>query len=156
MKRFFGCDAHKQYSLFASMDEAGHQGNFIRVENDRYDFRKFLHTLPPGSPIAVESVGNWYWMIDEMEKAGHVPQLAHAGKAKLMMGQINKTDKLDARGLALLLRNGTLPSVWIPPGELRDQRELPRMRMALSLIFLLAAASLVLNARQRAVKSMTR
>jgi hypothetical protein len=40
-------------------------------------------------------------------------------------------EKFYKRGLALLLRNGTLPSVWIPPGELRDQRELPRMRMSL-------------------------
>ena len=48
-----------------------------------------------------------------------------------MMGQINKTDKLDARGLNTLQRNGTLPTVWIPPGELRDQRELPRTRMTL-------------------------
>lgn len=48
-----------------------------------------------------------------------------------MMGQVNKTDKLDAQGLARLLRTGTLPAVWIPPGELRDQRELPRLRMAL-------------------------
>jgi transposase len=47
------------------------------------------------------------------------------------MGQIDKTDKLDAKGLALLLRNGTLPSIWIPPSQLRDQRELPRMRMTL-------------------------
>jgi transposase len=70
-------------------------------------------------------------MVDEMEKAGHNPVLAHAGKAKVMMGQINKTDQLDARGLALLLRNGTLPEVWIPPGELRDQRELRRMRMTI-------------------------
>jgi len=66
-----------------------------------------------------------------MEKAGHIPLLTHAGKAKAMMGQINKTDKLDAKGLALLLRNGTLPSIWIPPGEIRDRRELPRMRMML-------------------------
>jgi transposase len=131
MKSFFGCDAHKRYSFFSSINEAGHEGYSVKVENDRFQFRCFLRTLPPRSPIALETVGNWYWIIDEMEKAGHVPQLAHAGKAKLMMGQINKTDKLDARGLALLLRNGTLPSVWIPPGELRDQRELPRMRMAL-------------------------
>jgi hypothetical protein len=48
-----------------------------------------------------------------------------------MMGQINKTDKLDARGLNTLQRNGTLPTVWIPPGQLRDQRELPRTRMTL-------------------------
>jgi transposase len=51
-----------------------------------------------------------------------------------MMGQINKTDKLDARGLALLLRNGTLPTVWIPPRSLRDLRELPRFRMKLTRI----------------------
>ena len=66
-----------------------------------------------------------------MEAAGHNPILVHPRKAKLMMGQINKTDKLDTNGLALLNRNGTLPKVWIPPRELRDQRELPRMRMAM-------------------------
>lgn len=30
-----------------------------------------------------------------------------------------------------MLRNGSLPGVWIPPAEIRDQRELPRMRSAL-------------------------
>ena len=43
-----------------------------------------------------------------------------------------KTDKLDADGLATLLHNGTLPSIWIAPGSLRDERELPRTRMAFS------------------------
>jgi transposase len=47
------------------------------------------------------------------------------------MGMINKTDRLDARGLNRLQRTGTLPTVWIPPGELRDQRDLPRTRMVL-------------------------
>src|ERR1700758_4718879 len=46
-------------------------------------------------------------------------------------GLTHKTDKLDARGLAILLRNGTLPEVWIPPSELRDQRELLRLRIFL-------------------------
>ena len=128
--RYYGCDAHKRYSLFSSIDAKGHFGSSVRIENSRYQFSRFLCGLPEGSPVAIESVGNWYWMIDEIEKAGHVPLLVHARKAKLMMGQINKTDKLDARGLALLMRNGTLPSVWIPPGELRDLRELPRTRMA--------------------------
>jgi transposase len=48
------------------------------------------------------------------------------------MGKTKKTDKLDAGGLAILLRNGTLPEVWIPPADLRDQRELLRLRMFLS------------------------
>jgi transposase len=132
MKYYIGCDAHKKYSVFAGISEAGEIIPPQRVEHERQKFRSFLETLPGGSYIAIESVGNWYWLIDEMEKAGHTPSLVHAAKAKLMMGQINKTDKLDARGLYLLARNGTLPAVWIPPGELRDQRELPRMRMAMS------------------------
>ena len=44
---------------------------------------------------------------------------------------MNKTDKLDARGLNKLQRIGTLPVVWIPPGQLRDKRELTRTRMVL-------------------------
>jgi transposase len=131
MKRYFGCDAHKRYSIFTSVDEKGNIGPYVRVENQRSLFRGYLGEIPPRSQIAVETVGNWYWMVDDMEQAGHIPLLTNAGKAKAMMGQINKTDKLDAKGLALLLRNGTLPSIWIPPGGLRDQRELPRMRMTL-------------------------
>jgi transposase len=49
-----------------------------------------------------------------------------------MLAMVNKTDRLDARGLNRLQRTGTLPTVWIPPGELRDQRELFRTRMVFS------------------------
>jgi hypothetical protein len=38
---------------------------------------------------------------------------------------------VDAAGLAMLLRNGTLPKVWIPPAALRDWRGLLRTRLAL-------------------------
>jgi len=128
---YAGCDAHKRYSVFAFANDKGPVGRPVRVEHDRALFRRFLEDLPAGTSIAVETIGSWYWMIDAMEAAGHNPILTYARKAKLMMGQVNKTDKLDAAGLAQLLRKGTLPGVWIPPGELRDQRELPRMRMAL-------------------------
>lgn len=131
MVYYIGCDVHKKYSVFSAVDEGGKKRPARRVEHDLGSFRTFLEGLPAGSPIAVETTGNWYWIIDEMERAGHHPVLAHAARSKLMMGQTNKTDKLDASGLAVLLRNGTLPSVWIPRGELRDQRELPRMRLVL-------------------------
>jgi len=131
MTYYIGCDVHKEYSVFVGVDENGRRTPPQRVEHDREGYRQYLASLPAGSPIAVETTGNWYWVVDEMERAGHYPQLAHAAKSELMMGQINKTDKLDASGLATLLRNGTLPSVWIPAAELRDQRELPRMRLVL-------------------------
>src|SRR5207237_492827 len=66
-----------------------------------------------------------------MERAGHCPRLCNPLKAKRRMGLTKKTDQLDARGLAILLRNGTLPEVWIPPSELRDERELLRLRIFL-------------------------
>jgi transposase len=43
-----------------------------------------------------------------------------------------KTDKLDATGLATLIHLGSLPTVWLPPGEIRDERELYRTHMAFS------------------------
>lgn len=131
MKYYIGCDAHKKYSVFSIVNESGKAAAPERIEHDKELYRKYLKCLPPGSPIAIESVGNWYWMIEAMEQAGHQPILVNPRKAKLLMGQINKTDKLDARGLAMLNLNGSLPEVWIPPAELRDQRELSRMRMSM-------------------------
>lgn len=49
-----------------------------------------------------------------------------------MMGRVHQTDKLSADGLATLLHLGSLPAVWIPPKELRDERELHRTRMVFS------------------------
>ena len=128
--KFIGCDAHKRYSVFMAVDENGRYDREVRVgHEDREAYRRHLQSLPPGSPIALETLGNCYWMVDEIERAVHVPLLTHAGKAKLMMGNIHKSDKLDVRGLTVLLRNGTLPRVWIPPAKLRDERELLRSRM---------------------------
>jgi transposase len=113
-------------------DRQGKPVKRTRVNHEPGAIRAFLSQFPQGTPVALESVGNWYWIVDEIEAAGRLPQMAHAAKAKVMMGNVHKTDKLDADGLATLLHNGTLPSVWIAPGSLRDERELPRTRMALS------------------------
>ena len=127
-----GCDAHKHYSQFTVLNSRGHVLNRARIEHSSGEIKRYLSQFPRGTPVAVESVGNWYWIVDEIEASGCEPQLTNALKAKVMMGHVNKTDKLDADGLALLQFNGTLPSVWIPPRELRDERELPRTRMAYS------------------------
>lgn len=131
MEHFIGCDAHKRFSLFIAMNEEGEYGQAIRVPHDRERMRAFLADLPVDSKIALETSGSYYWLVDEMERAGHRPQLAHALTAKRRMEGRHKTDERDARGLAMLLRNGTLPRVWIPPAELRDEREMLRWRMSL-------------------------
>ena len=131
MEQFIGCDAHKKFSVFVAVNEKGHAGEALRVAHDRDLYREFLARLPAHSAIAVEASGSYSWLVDEMERSGHHPRLCNPHEAKRRMGLTNKTDKLDAKGLAILLRNGTLPEVWIPPSELRDQRELLRLRIFL-------------------------
>jgi transposase len=131
MEQFIGCDVHKKFSVFVAVNEKGHAGQAIRVAHDRQLYREFLARLPARSAIAVEASGYYGWVVDEIERAGHRPRLCNPLEAKRRMGLTNKTDKLDARGLGILLRNGTLPEVWIPPSELRDERELVRVRIFL-------------------------
>src|SRR5215471_8914732 len=126
---YIAFDAHKHYTLASVVTPDGQLVREERIEHERGAVRDFLKRCERGSPVAVETIGNWYWIVDEIEAAGCLPRLVNARKAKLMMGEINKTDKLDVRGLNRLQRSGTLPTVWIPPGELRDQRDLPRTRM---------------------------
>src|SRR5262249_51636029 len=102
MSYYIGCDAHKRYSQFAVLDEQGQLYRQAKVVHTRGSLKDFLHTLPEPGPVALETIGNWYWIVDEIEAAGFEPQLVHAAKAKVMMGNTNKTDKLDAKGLAIL------------------------------------------------------
>lgn len=130
MKQYIGCDTHARYSVFVSVDEKGRIGAPVRIEHGGRDLRDYLGKLENHTPVAVEASGGWYWFMDELEKAGLDARLVNPLEAKHRMGGKNKTDKLDARGLAVLLRNGTLPEVWIPPAELRDLRGLMRTRLA--------------------------
>jgi transposase len=131
MNEYIAFDSHKRYTWVDRQNHLTGKSNCQRIEHAPGAVRDYLRGSEPGTAVAVEATGNWYWIIDEIEQAGLVPQLVHPRKAKLMMGQTNKTDKLDAQGLNRLQRNGTLPTVWIPPGPLRDLRELTRTRLVL-------------------------
>jgi len=131
MKQYIGCDAHARYSIFVSIDEKGRASSPVRVEHDELEVRRFLSSLPAGSAVALESSGNWYWLVRAMEEAGLEPHLAHALEVKKRMPGRNKTDTLDATGLAVLLRNHALPEVWIPPAKLLEVRDLMRTRLSI-------------------------
>lgn len=131
MKEYISFDSHKHYTLMERETVHGGQVRQRRIEHRRGAIRAALADCETGNTVAVEAMGSWYWIIEEIEAAGLRPCLVHPRKAKLMMGQINKTDKLDVHGLNRLQRNGTLPTVWIPPAALRDLRELSRTRLML-------------------------
>ena len=132
MKEYITLDAHKHYSFAAREEVEGGKTRHSRINHEPGCIVRFLADAEPGATVAVEATGNWYWIVDEIEAAGCKPALVHPRKAKVMLGCINKTDKLDADGTNRLQRVGTLPTVWIAPGNLRDLRELPRTRMFLT------------------------
>lgn len=132
MKPIIAMDAHKRYSQFCVQSPTGTVLDECRIEHHPGAIAAFLAQWPDAEAVALETVGNYYWLVEEIEQAGKQPLLVHAHKAKLMLGSVNKTDRLDARGLNRLQRTGTLPTVWIPPGSVRDIRELPRLRMVLA------------------------
>lgn len=131
MEEYIAFDSHKRYTWVEHEQVATGKVRCYRLEHAPGAIRQALVEAEPGTAVAIEATANWYWITNEIEQAGLVPRLVHPRKAKLMMGQINKTDKLDAHGLNRLQRNGTLPTVWIPPGPLRELRELTRTRVVL-------------------------
>jgi transposase len=129
---YIALDAHKRYSFATVEESSGAILQEARINHSHGAIRGFLEKWRPGTQVAVEATGNWYWIVKEIEQAGMVPQLVQPRRAKMMLATTNKTDKLDCHGLNRLQRTGTLPTVWIPPEEIRDLRDLPRTRMVLS------------------------
>jgi transposase len=132
MKEYIAFDSHKHYTLAEREEVRTGRYRHGRIDHKRGAIREYLSICPRETVVAVEATGNWYWIVDEIEQAGLSAALVHPRKAKLMLGMISKTDKLDVHGLNRLQRTGTLPTVWIPPGEVRDLRELTRTRMVLA------------------------
>ena len=129
MNQYISFDSHKKYTLAECMNVDGTNPRQQRIEHTPGAITAYLLGVRAGTAVAVEAIGHWYWIIEEIEAAGCRPLLVHPRKAKMMMGMINKTDKLDVHGLNRLQQNGVLPTVWIAPKELRNLRELTRLRI---------------------------
>jgi transposase len=125
-------DTHKRYSLAGVETSDGERIVEERIEHRRGAIRDFLLRFEPGSPVALETSGNYYWIVAEIEEAGMVPKLVNARKAQARLAETNASDSITVRGLNMLQHTGRLPTVWIPPPQLRDLRELTRTRMFFS------------------------
>jgi hypothetical protein len=78
-------DAHKHYTLASVARPDGQLIREGRIEHERGALRDVLARCERGSPVAVETTGNWYWIVDEIEAAAFVSKLVHGHKAKLML-----------------------------------------------------------------------
>jgi len=74
-------DSHKRYSQVCVQDTKGRFLCEQRINHGKGNILDFLAKWEQGDSVAVETIGNWYWIVDEIEAAGMQPQLVHAHKA---------------------------------------------------------------------------
>jgi transposase len=84
--------------------------------------------------VAVEATTGWRWVVARLQAHGFEVRLVDPGQASALQGRRRrpKTDRLDARWLALLLSRQLAPEAWIPPAEIQHLRDQTRLRKALS------------------------
>ena len=131
--RWVGIDLHRRRSHIAIVDERGELTESRRIANDRDAFLELLGDPGEGEThVALEATYGWEWLAELLEEAGYDLHLAHPLRTRAIAAARVKTDAIDARTLAQLLRSGMLPEAYIAPRELRDLRELLRHRATLT------------------------
>jgi len=130
--KYVGIDVHKKYCQAAVLDDEGELLDQIRFLNKKEDIKEFamkLTTFRDDVKAVVESTGNlWIQIHDILEKFGFEVFLSNPGKTRLIAEAKNKTDKIDAKILARLLRADMLFTCYVPGEELRNRREFLRAR----------------------------
>jgi transposase len=128
---YAGIDYHKRYSIVSIQDQSGAIVLERKVAlNNPMVFEEMFHEVQ-GDVTAVYECGlNWTWLYEVLERIAVVKRivLANAYKVRLIAEAQIKTDKLDARKLAMLLRLGVIPSCHIPPRETRIRKDVLRQR----------------------------
>src|SRR5437764_10185967 len=79
----------------------------------------------------VESMTGARFVHDALEELGWDVLIADAQKAKGLAPLTCKTDKTDARVLAVLAERRLVPEIWLPDPAIRRERELARFRLHL-------------------------
>ena len=91
--------------------------------------RVIAHGLPVRGVI--ESMTGARFVHDTLEELGWDVLIADAAKVKGLAPLACKTDKIDARVLALLSQRDLVSEIWLPDPTVRRERELARFRLHL-------------------------
>ena len=129
--RWVGIDLHRRRSQIAIIDEHGELTLQKRIPTGRETITELLGD-PVNTHVALEATYGWEWLAELLEDAGFDVHLAHPLRTRAIAAARVKTDAVDAKTLAHLLRTGLLPEAYIAPPELRDLRDLLRHRATLT------------------------
>src|SRR3984893_16113808 len=129
--KYIGMDVHKETISIAVMKGDGKLVMESIIETKSSTILQFIEGVRGDLQVTVEE-GTWAaWLYDLLKP--HVTELVVCDPRKnALMKQGNKSDKIDARKLADLLRGGYLRSVYHGENGLRTLKELARSYLAIS------------------------
>ncbi|MCC7518432.1 MAG: IS110 family transposase [Verrucomicrobiae bacterium] len=129
---FVGIDFHKKYSVATAVGENGQRCREARIHgNTRDGFAGFFSSLEGPCKVVIEACWNWGYLYDVLEGLEGIEEivLAHPYKTRVIAEAQVKTDTLDARALAQLLRGNLIARAWIPSAVSRRRKQVLRQRM---------------------------
>jgi transposase len=104
-----GIDLHRRRSVLSVIDGEGEVHRPVRIDNNPAAFLDLLGELEGETQVAVEATYGWEWLAELLEDAGYEMHLAHPLGTRAIAAARVKTDAVDARTLAQLLRADMLP-----------------------------------------------
>jgi transposase len=123
--KYIGIDVHKEASVIAVLNGSGKLIMETILETKASSLLQFLHGLGGELHVTLEE-GTWAaWLYDVLQP--HVQEVVVCNpRRNALLKEGSKSDKVDARKLADLLRTGMLRPVYHGENGLRTLRELAR------------------------------
>ncbi len=130
--RYVGLDVHKRTIVVCIMDAAGKVISTERLSTTREAVESFAkHVLEPTDHVALEATTNCWPIAALLKPFVQSVTVSNAMATRAIAKAKVKTDKVDARVLAHLLRCNYLPPVWHPDEQTQRMRQLTGRRAAL-------------------------
>jgi transposase len=127
----YGLDVHTKYTTYYAVDDRGRKILEGRVLNCREEFERLFANQPGPKRAVMESCIVWPYIHQLITDLVEEVQLAHPLLVKYMAWDKVKTDRLDARALAILLCGNLIPRAYLAPPEIQEARNLVRHRLSL-------------------------
>lgn len=128
---YIGMDTHKRYSQVAVMKSDGTLVDERRINHatEKTELEAFAVEFAD-SRVAIEATGHYRPIYETLDEHMDVT-LVNPSKTRAIAEAKVKNDRLDAKVLAHLLRANLVAESYVPPKDIRQERDLVRTRKAL-------------------------
>ena len=125
---FVGLDVHKQVVAFCVKTADGKIVSEGTVKATRAELDGWVKTVPEPWVGGMETTMFSHWIYYHLKERGTNILMGHAAQMKAICAGKKKSDKLDARTIADLLRCDMFPACWVISPELGALRRQMRFR----------------------------